>query len=123
MTEPTQEQVAAERERAHEALSLQQGRGRLICAWTGKSPNVHGVGCTAVATALARRALEAEAKGRDDERRRVRLELSCVWDPFTTDRLNELCKTCRWPRNMGPYIHIDPNDPDADAIRALRGAR
>lgn len=67
MTEPTQEQVAAERERAHEALRL---RASLFYPWEGCCARSgiprHIKDCTMVATALARRALEAEAKGRDD---------------------------------------------------------
>jgi hypothetical protein len=103
---PTPEQIDKERLRAEEIWSA-------IERLEHKTVEIE-----VIATALATRAIEAAA----EERRLVRIELSCIWDPTTTHRLTEICKTCQWPRNRGPFIHVDKDDTDADAIRALRGA-
>lgn len=62
---------------------------------------------------------QAFAAGRDegarDERERERLRRTCIWDPYTTGRGNVLCKTCRWPRDRGPFVHVNKGTPDADA--------
>lgn len=61
--------------------------------------------------AMAKRLEEAEAKI-------AQLDPTCVWEPFTTGRLNVLCKKCRWPRDGGPFRHIDApaSSPTTEAV-------